>query len=183
MGTREAPSEKTVSPARFAHFVLRTKDLERTKDWWMKLLGAKVVHENPFLCFLTYDEEHHRLAIVQIPSLADAPQQAVGLDHVAYTYANLGDLLGTYERLKRIGIEPYWTINHGLTTSCYYRDPDGNQVELQVDNFETEAALKGWMESGAFAKNPIGVEFNPDKLLERYRNGDPISELVQQGSA
>ncbi len=73
MGTRNVPSDRTVRPKLFAHFVLRTKDLPRCKDWWMTLLGATVVHENPFLCFLTYDEEHHRLAIVQIPSLADAP--------------------------------------------------------------------------------------------------------------
>ena len=32
-------------------------------------------------------------------------------------------------------IKPYWCINHGLTTSLYYHDPDDNAVELQVDNF------------------------------------------------
>jgi catechol-2,3-dioxygenase len=31
-------------------------------------------------------------------------------------------------------------FNHGLTTSLYYRDPDGNKVELQVDNMTMEQA-------------------------------------------
>ena len=32
-------------------------------------------------------------------------------------------------------------------------------------------------------ENPIGVEFDPDRLLERYCNGDSVHELRMQGSA
>jgi catechol-2,3-dioxygenase len=180
---RPIESKKPIPPTKLAHFVLRTPNLERLKEWWMTALGAEVVHENPILSFLTYDDEHHRLALVQIPDLEERPEKSIGLDHLAFSHGSLGALLGMYERLKGLGITPYWCINHGPTTSLYYRDPDGNQVEFQVDNFDAEEELKGWMRSGAFIKNPIGVEFDPEKLLERYRRGDPISELVQQGSA
>jgi catechol-2,3-dioxygenase len=105
------------------------------------------------------------------------------MDHVAYTFNELGDLLSHYVRLKNEGIKPVWTINHGPTTSMYYEDPDGNRVEFQVDNFETEAELKGWMSTDVFEKNPIGVQYDPDKLVARYEQGDPIEELVKQGSA
>ena len=43
--------------------------------------------------------------------------------------------MSSYARLKGLGIEPDACVNHGVTTSLYYADPDGNQVELQVDNF------------------------------------------------
>ena len=92
-------------------------------------------------------------------------------------------MLSTYVRLRDDGILPVWKINHGPTTSLYYEDPDENRVEFQVDNFETEAELKGWMKTDAFRTNPIGVEFDPEKLLERYLRGDSIEELIQQGSA
>ena len=52
-------------------------------------------------------------------------------------FADSATCLYTYARLKGDGIEPYWCINHGPTTSLYYKDPDGNQIELQVDNFPT----------------------------------------------
>ena len=39
------------------------------------------------------------------------------------------------------------------------------------------------MRSGAFKRNPIGVEFDPDVLCARFDRGDPVAELVQQGSA
>jgi catechol-2,3-dioxygenase len=179
---RTLPSDPPV-PAKFAHFVLRTRRMEPLRDWWRNLLRARVAFENDLVCFMTYDDEHHRLAIVAIPALQDSPEGGVGLDHVAYTYSGLGDLLATYERLKKDGILPYWAINHGPTTSLYYRDPDGNQVELQVDNFGDSEALNGWFRSGAFEKNPIGVEFDVEKLIERFRNGDPIGDLVKQGAA
>ena len=112
-----------------------------------------------------------------------ASKTAPGLDHVAYTLNSLEELLSTYKRLKGEGIVPVWPINHGLTTSMYYEDPDGLRVEFQVENFDTKNELQAYMHSGAFAENPIGVEFDPEKLLERFENGDPIEELLKQGAA
>jgi hypothetical protein len=60
----------------------------------------------------------------------------------------------------------------------YYRDPDGNRVELQIDNFATAAEGEAWMRSAAFADNPIGVELDPDDLAARFRAGVPVAELV-----
>jgi catechol-2,3-dioxygenase len=169
-----------VTPIRFAHAVFRTAHLDAMKRWYETVLGAHVVHENPMLAFLTYDDEHHRIALVSTPGAPARPEGAVGLEHIAYTYATLGALLATYERLKAAGITPYWTINHGPTTSMYYRDPDGNQVELQVDNFPTVEELHAWFRSGAFASNPIGVVFDADELVAKFKAGVPVAELVQR---
>lgn len=180
---RSVPLEETNRPTKLAHVVLRVADLDPCVAWYEKVLGAGVVFRNAFLAFLTYDDEHHRIALVADPEATPPPPRTTGLEHVAFTFAGLGELLQTYKRLRHVGIEPYWCINHGPTTSLYYRDPAGNQVELQHDNFPTEAELKAWFESGAFAKNPIGVPFDPEKLLERWQRGDPAEELVRQGSA
>jgi catechol-2,3-dioxygenase len=134
------------------------------------------------LSFLTYDDEHHRIAVVNVPGLPDMTP-AAGVDHIAFTFASLGDLLHTYRRLRDAGIAPYWCINHGPTTSLYYRDPNGVQVELQIDNFADLETLNGWMQSDAFRNNPIGVEFDPEVLGTRFDRGDPLGDLVQQGSA
>ncbi len=170
-------------PTKLAHFVVRTKHYDETVRWYELVLGAQPMFQNPFLTFMTYDDEHHRIAVINMPDLADPPAGAAGIDHVAFTFATLGDLLHSYRRLKGLGIEPYWCINHGLTTSLYYRDPNAIQVELQVDNFDTAEELNDWMRSGAFKRNPIGVEFDADLLCERFERGDPLSELIQQGSA
>lgn len=172
-----------IRPTRFAHFVLRVSDLARSIAWYEEVAGMEIVHRGENLAFMSFDDEHHRIALAQTPVEAEPVPGAPGLDHVAYAFDSLGDLLSTYKRLQAKGIEPFWPINHGPSTSLYYRDPDGNGVELFVDNYQTEDELKGWMESEAFAANPIGVRFDPDKLAERYEAGDPLEELLLQGSA
>ena len=36
------------------------------------------------------------------------------------------------------------------------------------------------MRGGEFAANPIGVIYDPDELLERYRAGEPLEKLLEQ---
>ena len=48
----------------------------------------------------------------------------------------------------------------------YYADPDGNLAELQADNFGDWAKSTEYMSSSpAFAGNPIGIFFDPDRVL------------------
>lgn len=177
--TRRVLDTKPVSPSMFAHFVLRTANRGPLCDWYMKVLNARKVFENDYIAFITYDDEHHRVAFIQVPDLEKPPEKAWGLAHVAYTLANLGQLLGTYRRLKADGIVPVRTINHGPTVSMYYKDPDGNQVELQVDAFD-KAGAASYFHTEPFAKNPIGVLFDADKMAADYEAGVPEAELLRR---
>ena len=168
---------KRIAPVKFAHAVLRTNKFRQMVDWYKTVLQADVVFENQMLAFMTYDDEHHRIAIAAFPGVEDRAPRGAGLDHLAYTYRNFSDLIATYERLKAAGITPVAPINHGLTLSMYYRDPDGNKVELQIDNFDTVEELKGFFRSNDFSKNPIGVTFDPDELARQYHAGVPEAEL------
>jgi hypothetical protein len=91
------------------------------------------------------------------------------------------DLLDTYVRLKDLQIRPFFCVNHGPTTSMYYRDPDGNRVELQIDNFATAEEGQAWMHCPAFDRNPIGIEYDPDDLVKKFESGVPLAELVARG--
>lgn len=170
-------SGKVISPQRLAHFVLRTSRFEELVDWYQTVLGATPAFKNEILAFLSYDEEHHRVAILNMPGLQPQPEGVAGVHHNAFTYATLSDLMATYERLRDKGIKPVFPINHGPTTSMYYADPDGNQIELQVDNYDSIEEATAFFYSEAFAENPIGVEFDPEDLLRRLRAGEPEDQL------
>jgi catechol 2,3-dioxygenase-like lactoylglutathione lyase family enzyme len=179
-------------PTKLAHIVFQTNQIASMRDWYCKVLGAHVVYENDHLSFVTYDDEHHRVAFLDFGPLA--PRAAAGtelgpkaseqpgLHHTSWTFGTLGELLDTYGRLRDEGIRPFFCVNHGPTTSMYYRDPDGNRVELQIDNFETAREGQDWMQSPAFARNPVGVEFDPDEMVKRFRSGVPWKELVVRGA-
>jgi catechol 2,3-dioxygenase-like lactoylglutathione lyase family enzyme len=176
-------------PSKLAHVVFQTNRLKDMSAWYCTVLGGHVIYENPHLCFVTYDDEHHRVAFADFGPLTPrdpatgselmirATDQP-GLHHVAFTFGSMKEFLDHYVRLKGQGIRPIFCVNHGPTTSMYYRDPDGNRVELQIDNFATAEEGQAWMLSPAFDKNPIGVEFDPDGLVKRFEAGVPVAELV-----
>lgn len=167
----------TLSPAKLAHVVCVTAQLQVMRAWYMKVLNAQVSVENEQLCFLRYDEEHHRIGLIRADGLAPMKEQQASVHHYAFTYHNLPELFGTYQRLKDEGIEPFWCINHGPTTSLYYKDPDGNRLELQVDNFSDEEC-DAFFASGAYVDNPIGIIFDPQEWINRLAAGEPGSSLT-----
>lgn len=159
-------------PAKLAHVVLRTSQFQPMQDWYRQVLAARTIYADGGLAFLTYDDEHHRVALLNAPDLKPQVDGVAGVHHVAFTYATLGDLVVTYERLSALGIVPVYCTNHGPTTSMYYQDPDGNQIELQVDNFDTIEEATAFFYSPDFAENPIGVDFDPATLARRFHAGE-----------
>lgn len=172
-----SPSQ-SATPVKLAHVVLRTRNYDALLAWWKLVLNAKVRHGNDFITFLSFDEEHHRIAIVKMPHLQDQAKDSVGVEHFAFTFADLDALFAKYEQLKAEDITPYWTINHGMTLSAYYRDPDGNQVELQVDTMSLDEA-DTFMSSPVFAANPIGINVDFDNLVARRNSGESVESITE----
>ena len=182
LGNDSVVSEKrraTVSPSKLAHVVLRTKsNRDAMVRWYCVVLGAKVVFDAGPIIFLSYDDEHHRIAIAASEALAERPLRSAGLDHIAFTYEDIDGLLATYARLKQAGILPFVCVNHGPTTSLYYHDPDKNRIELQVDNFADMTEATALMRE-QFSINPVGEEFDPEELIARLRSGVDPAELTR----
>lgn len=172
-----------IRPEKFVHVVYRTRRFEAMLAWYASVFGAQVRHQNPALAFLSYDDEHHRFAFINLAVVQPGGSEvdrsgAIGVDHLAYTYGSLTALFENYENLRAQGIKPYWCIHHGITVSMYYADPDGNQMELQVDCFPSAEQANAFMEGPNFALNPIGVEFDPEEWLERLRSGESPANLL-----
>lgn len=171
-------------PVKFAHVVYQTRRYEEMIAWYQTVFEAEVVHQNPALAFLTYDDEHHRFAFANLSIMKPEGERLgergdIGVNHVAYTYADAGDLMKTYARLKAVGILPYWPVHHGIALSLYYRDPDGNRMEFQVD-CGTAAEANAFMASEAFSENPIGIEYDPELMLEQFERGIDVGVLAQR---
>jgi catechol 2,3-dioxygenase-like lactoylglutathione lyase family enzyme len=102
-------TEITIHP-NLQHCGLTTGNLDAMLDWYRKVLGI-VVHArvnapagSPFktVAFATNDEVNHRLSFFETPGLSsdgDRDRHA-RVQHMAFEYKSLEDLLGTYLRLK-----------------------------------------------------------------------------------
>ena len=169
-----------IAPVKLAHVVLRSANKRRLIDFYKAVLEAEETFGDDNASFLTYDDEHHRIAVIGIPGLRPNSRHRVGVDHIAFTYASLGDLLATYRRLKNIGIVPVWTTHHGATLSFYYQDPDKNFCELQIDVFDNPEDLEAYFKSGDFNVNPVGVDFDPEQVMARYESGEDPNAILKR---
>jgi catechol-2,3-dioxygenase len=172
-----------IRPAKFVHVVYRTRRFEEMIRWYETVFDAKIQYQNPVLAFMTYDDEHHRFAFINLtvvqPEGTDTDRQgSIGVDHVAYTYRSVPELFDNYAQLKEHGILPYWCVHHGVTVSMYYSDPDGNQMEFQVDSYQSNDETNAFMYGPGFDTNPIGVEYNPEEWLARMKAGAPFAEFL-----
>ncbi|HYZ57636.1 MAG TPA: VOC family protein [Streptosporangiaceae bacterium] len=168
----------------FAHVVFQTSQPESMRAWYCQLLDAHVVYEDGGLAFITFDEEHHRIALIKSPVRLERKTPTVAaMHHVAYTFSHLDDMLARYEVLRDAGIRPAVCIAHGPTTSMYYQDPDGNFVEMQVDNFGGPDEATAYMHSPEYAEDSVGPAFDPEEMLRARRNGATVEELTTRSWA
>ncbi|MBP0457203.1 VOC family protein [Streptomyces montanisoli] len=169
---------------KFAHVVFQTGQPQEMRDWYCTVLDGHVVYQDDALSFVTFDEEHHRVALIHppVPLSRKAPGTAA-MHHVAYTFESVDDLLERYVLLRDQGVRPAVCIAHGVTTSMYYRDPDGNMVELQIDRFAEPDDATAYMKGPEYAADSVGPAFDPEALLEARRGGATVEELSDRAWA
>ncbi len=150
------------------HVNLKTTRLQEMIDWYGLVIGTRVIHQFVGGAWLRNDAANHRLALLTMPAVSEDPHKLehAGLHHTAYEHPSMDELLDNYARLREQGIVPHACLDHGMTMSFYYVDPDGNSVELQCDDFGDWSQSKAIMlESAEFTANPIGVTVDPEALL------------------
>jgi catechol 2,3-dioxygenase len=180
---------------RLQHFGLATAKLEAMLDWYRKVLGMTVnsrVQIGPpngpsiSAAFVSNDEVHHRIAMFEMPGLVGDPDKLrhTRVQHLAFEYETLDDLLGTYVRLKGLGIEPLMAADEGSQTSFYYLDPDQNSVELNVNNYGNQVTATEHMRTASSRTDrQRRVLVDPDKMLAARKAGASPWELHERAFA
>lgn len=119
------------------HVVLRVTDLARAEQFYGGLLGLPIIaryDENGLkMTFFTLGN-HHDFAVMLVSGEGSSvSENAVGLHHVAFNIGtNFDELREAKAKLEAAGITPT-PVDHEVTKSLYFADPDGNGIELYVD--------------------------------------------------
>jgi len=187
----EKMNNKMIVHPKLKHYGLRTANLDSMVDWYRKVLGmtinqhsvvpARAQNRAPFsaMTFVSNDEADHRIVFFGIPESAVDPDKnrRPGLQHVAFEYGNVGDLLGTYERLKGLGILPIWAADQGVGMCFYYEDPDQNIVELNVNNYGNDWTATEHIKN---SQSMAPADIDPEKLIAAYKTGASLWDLHER---
>jgi catechol 2,3-dioxygenase len=169
----------TIKPT-LHHVTMKTSRLDAMIAWYALVLGAQVQFRDATACWMTNDAANHRIAFLSVPGLGDDAEKVRhnGMHHCAFEYASFADLMASFDRLRQAGVEPAFSLDHGLTISLYYQDPEGNYIELQSDNFSDWKRSSEWMRTSAdFAANPIGTFFDPARVYDAFQSGEDFKTL------
>jgi len=171
---------------KFHHFNLKTTRLQEMIEWYGTLVGAEVLFRDDQGAWLSNDAANHRIALLAFPGFLDDPDKGTrtGMHHSAFEYGSFDELNGSYVRLRDAGIEPAMCLDHGMTLSYYYEDPDQNFVELQCDTFGDWARSSEYIRtSEVFHANPIGVFVDPARVAEAVAAGSSFRDIHERAMA
>ena len=120
------------------HVVFYVRDLDRSVKFYTRAVGLGLSGTifNGRAALLSGGSTHHELLLIQAGE-AEGPLQGkrIGLYHVGWKVGNsIRELKAIYNRLNELDYPADGLSDHTISQSIYLRDPDGNEVELYVDN-------------------------------------------------
>ena len=136
------------------HVVFYVKDLETSLVFYRDLLGfqeiGRIFHGKA--AALTSGRTHHELLLVQVGDVPGPPSgPRRGLYHIGIKIGeSLEELRGAKQELERAGVSIDGMSDHTVSQSLYLKDPDGNEVEIYVDD-----PLVNWREHPEVVLSPI----------------------------
>ncbi|MCR9087381.1 MAG: VOC family protein [Rhodobacteraceae bacterium] len=138
-------SETIPDPAAFTgrigHVHLKVADLDRAMGFYRDVLGLEEqTRVGGKAAFLSFDGYHHHLGLNTWESAGATPPPKghTGLYHAAFLYPDRATLGAVVARAIAAGVEIDGASDHGVSEAVYFRDPDGNGVEVYRDRPEGE---------------------------------------------
>lgn len=138
--------------AELGHVVLYVRELERSIAFYRDAVGLTLVGEifDGQAAMLSGGRTHHELLLIRVGN-APGPLHGrrIGLYHIGWKIGeSLAALRECRERLQRLGIPIAGMSDHTVSQSLYLHDPDGNEIELYVDDPGVDwKHSKSWMEA------------------------------------
>ncbi len=112
---------------------LAVSDLQRSADFYERVLGLPLIERDQRTARLGTDPAHPALVLSALDSPAPIPPRASGLYHVAWLHPSRAALADTVRRIVGARWRFDGASDHGVSEALYLSDPDGLGIEIYVD--------------------------------------------------
>lgn len=160
-------------PVRISHAVMNSNDLNRTRDFYVNVLGFKLSdslwgeHMGDMMHFLRCNDWHHSLAIARGPHTS--------VHHVSFEMRGLDEYMRGTGRVMRAGIKKVWGPGRhkaGNNTFSYFIDPSGNTMEYTTELERLDEDQ--W--------HPSVHDIADPNVQDQWGTADPMSEIIAKES-
>jgi catechol 2,3-dioxygenase len=130
---------------RLGHAHLKVRNLTKAIEFYTRVLGLQVTERmGDNMAFLSWGEAHHDLALQTLSDEGIAPHPyAVGLLHLAFQVENKQAFAQAFYRVRSEDI-PFSAVDHRISWSLYFNDPDGNGLEIYYDTRKEPHGTPMW---------------------------------------
>jgi len=120
---------------KIGHVHLTVSDLNKSLKLYRDILGFEVTQNLGEAIFLSMGEYHHTIGLnTWSKKGARKPEEGqIGLYHFAILYPNRKELAKALKRLIDYNYPIEGASDHGVSESIYFKDPDGNGIEIYAD--------------------------------------------------
>ncbi len=149
---------------RIGHIHLKVSDLERSINFYRDILGFQLTQKyGNQAAFLSAGGYHHHIALNTWHSRKGSPPPAdsTGLYHFAILYPSRKELAKALKQLIEANVKIDGASDHGVSEAIYFRDPDGNGLEIYYDRPKEE-----WPKDSAGNLNMLTDSLDLEDLLK-----------------
>lgn len=123
----------------FSHFGFFVRDLDRMVDFYTRVLGFTVSDRGELdtprgktlLAFLTRDPREHHQIVLATGRPGDLPFNSI--NQISFRMQDFPGLREMYRAIQDEPVSEISPVSHGNALSVYFKDPEGNRIELFVD--------------------------------------------------
>jgi catechol-2,3-dioxygenase len=123
----------------FSHLGFYVRDIKAMEDFYTRVLGFAVSDRGELdtpggrvsLVFLTRDpRDHHQIVLA---TGRPAGEHFNSINQISFRMGDFAALREMHRLIQQEKVTEIMPVSHGNALSVYFRDPEGNRIELFVD--------------------------------------------------
>lgn len=178
----QADADHAVVPVGFGpHVIYCGAKYDEMVRWYQAFFQGQVRPVSDTLpAELASDDTIDSIVLIKRPDLPILEGRQNGIFHIAWSYPSLAELMYVYRNAKANGILPIDVLNTGILLQIYYKDPEGNGVEIEVDDYDTSQETYAVHRSASFVRSgdPKHWHVDPEKVIAMMEAGVPDEDIL-----
>jgi len=158
---------------------------EMIRFYQVFLGGSAIAVEHELPASLIAEDDRDVVLLIKRPDLPHFSQRRTGFLHVAWSYNSLAELMYVYRHATQNGIKAVELLNSPILMQFYFRDPEGNFIEVSIDGHDTPEETQMHMRAADGIRVPGKIDdwkYDAETVLRMLEAGVSDHDILNNAS-